>query len=338
MAMSSSAKKRKYHENHIQYEFTAIDRKDCEFPQCVICCKVLSMECMKPSFLKRHLHRSHLGLKSKSIAFFKQREDGLKRARLDRSEWFSQQNEVGLRASYMVSLRIAQKNRSHSITEKSIVPCCKDIIRCVVGYDAEKKVGSIPLSNDTVHQQIVDTSDDVKQQVIAKLKEAPLGKFSIQLDESTDVVACAQLMVFARYIRGEDFKKNFLFCYTIDSTTRDEGIVNKFSNFFEKEGLSWNNVCGCTTVGAPSMLGRRSGFQGQVVEKNSKTKHLYCMLHRYALACKTLPPELRLVLDDVVHMINTIKSSFLKTRLFSQLCQELGSDDETLLHHTEVRW
>ena len=57
-----------------------------------------------------------------------------------------------------------------------------------------------------------------------------------------------------------------------------------------------------------------------------------------ALACKTLPPELRLVLDDVVHMINTIKSSSLKTRLFSQLCQELGSDHEALLYHTEVRW
>ena len=85
------------------------------------------------------------------------------------------------------------------------------------------------------------------------------------------------------------------------------------------------------------MLGSRSGFRGQVVEKNSKTKHLHCMLHRYALACKTLPPELRLVLD-VVHMINTIKSSSLKTRLFSQLYQELGSDYETLLYHSEVRW
>ena len=86
------------------------------------------------------------------------------------------------------------------------------------------------------------------------------------------------------------------------------------------------------------MLGRQSGFQGQVVEKNSKTKHLHCMFHRYALACKTFPPELRLVLDDVVHMINTNKSSCLKTRLFCQLCQELGSDHEALLYHTEVRW
>ena len=74
------------------------------------------------------------------------------------------------------------------------------------------------------------------------------------------------------------------------------------------------------------------------MEKNFKTKHLYCMFHRYALACKTLPPELRLVLDHVVHMINTIKSSSSKIRLFSQLCQELGSDHEALPNHTEVRW
>ena len=73
------------------------------------------------------------------------------------------------------------------------------------------------------------------------------------------------------------------------------------------------------------------------MEKNFKRKHLHCMLHRYALACKTLQPELRLVLDDVVHMINTIQSSSLKTRLFSQLCQELESDHEALLYHTEVR-
>ena len=152
------------------------------------------------------------------------------------------------------------------------------------------------------------------------------------------MAACAQLIGFARYISAEDFKENFLFCHTIDLTTKSEDIFIKVSNFFEREGLSWNNVCGCTTDGGPSILGRRSEFRGQVVEKNSKTKHLHYMLHRYALACKTLPPELKLVLDDVAHMINTIKSSSLIARLFFQLCQELGSDHEALLYHTEVRW
>ena len=142
--------------------------------------------------------------------------------------------------------------------------------------------------------------------MIAELKKAPFAKFAIQLDESTDVTVCAQLLVFARCVSGEDFKKDFLFCHTLDSTIRGEDIFIKVSNFFEREGLSRNNVCACTTDRA-SMLGRRSGFRGKVAEMNSKTMHLHCMLHRYALACRTLPPGLRLVLDDVVHMINIIK-------------------------------
>ena len=96
--------------------------------------------------------------------------------------------------------------------------------------------------------------------MIAELKETPLEKFSIQLDESTNVAACTQLMVFPRYISGEDFKENFLFCHTIDSTTRGEDIFNKAFNFFERKGLSWNTACRCTIDGAPSMLDRRSGF------------------------------------------------------------------------------
>ena len=180
-----------------------------------------------------------------------------------------------------------------------------------------------------------DMSDDVKQHVIAESKKAPFTKFAIQRDESTDVTVCAQLLVFARCVSGEDFKKDFLFYHTLDSTIRGEDIFIKVANFFERE--VWNNVCACTTDGA-SMLGRRSGFRGKVAEMNSKTMHLHCMLYRYALACKTLQPGLRLVLDDVVHMINIIKSSSLNTRLFSLLCQELGSNHEALLFHTEVRW
>ena len=145
---------------------------------------------MKATFLKRHLNGCYPNHKSKGTAFFKQKEDELKRAHFDRSGYISQHNEVGLRASYMVSLRIAQEKKPHNIAEKLIIPRCKDIIRCVDGCDAEK-VALIFHSNNTVHRRLVDMSDDVKQQVIAELKKAPFGKFAIQFDESTNVAACA---------------------------------------------------------------------------------------------------------------------------------------------------
>ena len=40
--------------------------------------------------------------------------------------------------------------------------------------------------------------NDIKSQVVQQIKDAPFGLFAIQLDESTDVSSCAQLMVFVK--------------------------------------------------------------------------------------------------------------------------------------------
>ena len=63
------------------------------------------------TFLKRHLNGCHPNHKSKGTAFFMQKEDELERARLDHLGYISQQNESGLHASYMVSLRITQETK-----------------------------------------------------------------------------------------------------------------------------------------------------------------------------------------------------------------------------------
>ena len=62
--------------------------------------------------------------------------------------------------------------------------------------------------------------------------------------------------------------------------------------------------------------------------------------HRYALASKTLPTELRAVLDEVIAMVNAIKASPLSTRLFGfrLLCLDFDEQQENLLYHTEVCW
>ena len=98
----SSAIKQKYYENYIQYGFTAINKNDCNFPLCVIYNKVLSVECMEPRFLKQML-------KIIVLLYSNKKKDESKTC-LDHSKHFNQQNEAGLCAFYIVSLRIAQKN------------------------------------------------------------------------------------------------------------------------------------------------------------------------------------------------------------------------------------
>jgi hypothetical protein len=47
---------------------------------------------------------------------------------------------------------------------------------------------------------------------------------------------------------------------------------------------------------------------------------------------------LKIVLTEAIKVANFIKSRATNSRLFSILCNEMGSEHDKLLLHTEVRW
>ena len=61
-------------------------------------------------------------------------------------------------------------------------------------------------------------------------------------------------------------------------------------------------------------------------------------IHLEALAAKEMPDSLKDVLDSTVKMVTFVKSRPLNSRVFSTLCNDMGSDHVTILQHTEVRW
>jgi len=60
----------------------------------------------------------------------------------------------------------------------------------------------ISLSSDTNQRSISDILEDVKDQVINEMKASTTPMFSFRVDESTDVISCALLLVFVRYIHS----------------------------------------------------------------------------------------------------------------------------------------
>jgi hypothetical protein len=56
------------------------------------------------------------------------------------------------------------------------------------------------------------------------------------------------------------------------------------------------------------------------------------------MSVKWMPNSLKSVLDKAVQIVNFIKARPLSSRLFKLLCNDMGSEYETLISHTEVRW
>ena len=63
-------KTRKCSSNNLNFGFIVIVKKGIEYPQYVICCKILAAECMLPSKLKSHLTKNHSYLSGKPCNFF----------------------------------------------------------------------------------------------------------------------------------------------------------------------------------------------------------------------------------------------------------------------------
>ena len=80
------------------------------------------------------------------------------------------------------------------------------------------------------------------------------------------------------------------------------------------------------------------GFAALLKKEITNLKITHCFLHRHALAAKTLPPDLRKILEISVKVVNMIRGRALNHRLFQSFCEEVGKEHTVLLYHTEVRW
>ena len=69
-------KARTYDEGYVKLGFIACP-SDVTKPQCVLCCKTLSNECMKPAKLKWHLMTQHLELTEKSQTFYERKKNNI---------------------------------------------------------------------------------------------------------------------------------------------------------------------------------------------------------------------------------------------------------------------
>ena len=85
---------------------------------------------------------------------------------------------------------------------------------------------------------------------------------ALAVNESTDITAQAQLLIFGRFLKVISITEELLACISLETTTRGEDIFNGIDKCFTENDLNWNKVIECSMDGAPSMMGKNIGLLG----------------------------------------------------------------------------
>lgn len=335
--MSEAKKKRRqYSAEYIKYGFIE-NPTNPSSPMCLLCQKTFSNEAMKPSRLQDHLNKMHSDKKDKNVAYFQDLEKKYI-AQPTVSKLFSaasKQDDDGLRASYNISLLIAQTGKPHTIGEELILPAIKEVITTVLHKPAADIIRKIPLSNSSVQRRIDEMAENIEESLCNHLKTS---QFSIQLDESTLPNNEALLLSYVRFIKDEKICQELLFARNLETDTKGETIFDTLEKFCDEKEIPLKNIISVATDGAPAMTGRHKGFIAYLKNKVPDVLAVHCVIHRQHLVARNLSERLFQSLQHVIKAVNKIRNSSFNDRLFNQLCVANDEDFNRLLFHTEVRW
>ena len=238
-------------------------------------------------------------------------------------------------ASFEIALMIAQAKKPHKIGKTLIKTYMLKATSLVLG-EANSKLSKISLSNSTIRTRIDELANDIECQVLQKMQASPF--FAIQCNETTDVAQMSHLLVYVCFVESTTIEKKMLFCRPLEMTTKAEDVLKLVGAYFQEKNMKCKRLIGVCTNGAPAMLGCRSGFISKIKQKNPDAVGTHCVIHREALASKTLPAAMKNKLGIIIRIVNFIKSSAVNSQLFAKLCKDMDSNHINLLFHTDVRW
>ena len=152
------------------------------------------------------------------------------------------------------------------------------------------------------------------------------------------------LLGYVRFVHNGVLCEELEIAFSLNTGTRGKTVFQEAKSYFETNAIPLTNVIACATDGAPSTMGRYSGFDAFLKSENPNVIICHCMIichcviHRQHLVAKNISGCLNQSLKAVIKAVNKIKAHALNTRLFKQLCNKSDEAFESLLLHFKVRW
>jgi len=196
-------------------------------------------------------------------------------------------------ASFKVAYRIAKCKKAHTIVaEELVLSAVLDLVAAMIEESAAQKIKALPLSNDTICRRVDKISDNINDQLAAKMSG---NEFSLHLDEATVSASNkdAYLICYVRFIDNDDnIVEDLLFCKPILTNCRAHELFSLLNIFFQEKSLEWQYCVGLCTDGARAMSGRFSGLRTLVQDVAVNAKWTHCLIHREVLASQQLSGDL----------------------------------------------
>ena len=251
---------------------------------------------------------------------------------------FWRTNKAAVHASYAIALHVAKTKTPHNIGETLLKPCILKSVKLVLGKKASQTMKQISLSNDTIKSRIHEMSDNITVKAKCCLRLTPLLFLLFSRMKTQIYPISHSYLSLSDMLQMNGLMRNFCSVNLWKQHQRQSMFFQMLIDFFDKTELSWSELVGVCTDGAPAMIGANSGLISLVKQKNPAIQGTHCMIHKAALVSKTIPKRLHEHMFVVIKVVNYVKSSALYTRLFRKLCKDMDADHTALLYHTQVRW
>lgn len=160
---------------------------------------------------------------------------------------------------------------------------------------------------------------------------------ALQIDESTDITGKAQLLAYIRIISDGKLLSEYFFCDELRETTTGEDIFDLVDSKTQQFGMDWKHCISICMDGARSMQGSKKGFAALFSEKSQCKRRTWLNSQRSA-DVQMLTKGSKSCNGGFINVVNFIKSSSLRSRIFANLCESMEDEFSCLLYHTEVRW
>ena len=189
-----------------------------------MCSKELAEESLKPNKLQRHMETlANIAVLSEEARkrVFHYRYESLTKSQAVLCRALSQKEKIEI-FSYKTAFLIAQHKRpfteGETIIKLALNNFCEVFESETFARKVHEAVNDSALSNNTITRRIQTIAADLKEQMLENFRNSPWT--ALPVDESTDITAQTQLLIFGRFLKESSITEELLACISFETTTK----------------------------------------------------------------------------------------------------------------------